>query len=129
MIPAFDNFTVAHHKNRFGILNGREPVSNYKTGAAFHQSLHRALDQGLRTGIDRAGRLVENQDIWIGQKRPRDSQELALPLRNVGGILPKLETVSSGELADKFIGAGRLGSLTNFLICCVKPSVADIFQC
>lgn len=96
MIPAFDNFTVAHHKNRFGILNGREPVSNYKTGAAFHQSLHRALDQGLRTGIDRAGRLVENQDIWIGQKRPRDSQELALPLRNVGGILPKLETVSSG---------------------------------
>ena len=47
--------------------------------AALGQAIHCALDQKLGTGIDGAGRLVQNQHRRVLEHRTRDRQQLLLP--------------------------------------------------
>ena len=45
------------------------------------QPLHRLLHRALALGVERARRLVEQQDRRVAQDRPRDRQPLALAAR------------------------------------------------
>ena len=50
-------------------------------GAALHQRLQRLLDLRLGRRVERAGRLVEDQDRRVLQQRPGDGEALALAAR------------------------------------------------
>ncbi len=45
------------------------------------QRRHRVLEQQLGAGVDRAGRLVEDQQRRVGEERPGDRDQLPLPGR------------------------------------------------
>ncbi len=67
MRPAFDDPPVAHHDDAFRRADRREAVGDYERGARRHQAFKRLLDKPLALGIERTGRLIEQQDWRIAQ--------------------------------------------------------------
>ena len=80
VVAALDDAALLHDHDGVGILNGRQPVRDDKYRAAFHQLVHALLDQGLRTRVHAARRLVQDHDRGIGHRAARDGQQLALAL-------------------------------------------------
>ena len=58
--------------------HGRQPVRDHQRGAALHDLVERLLHQRLALRIERAGRLVEQQDRRVAQDRPGDGDPLPL---------------------------------------------------
>ena len=60
--------------------------------------VERLLHEELRLRVERAGRLVEDQDLRIPQERPRDRDPLELPARQVRPALaePQIDELRRG---------------------------------
>lgn len=48
---------------------------------------HRLLNEHVSTGIDRCGRLVQQENFWVAQDGGCETQELALADRVVGPVI------------------------------------------
>ncbi len=75
---AFDHAPAVEQQDARGVANGREPVCDHKGGASLHHFVESGVDPGFGDRIERAGRLVEDQDRRIFQQCACDRQ--ALPL-------------------------------------------------
>ena len=73
-----DHAPMLEHEDARGIADRGEAVRDHEGGAALHHFVERGIDLGLGDGIERAGRLIENQDRRILQQRARDRQPLPL---------------------------------------------------
>ena len=82
-----DDRAVLHHQDQVGVADRGEPVGDDERRAVGAQRGHRVLEQQLGAGVDRGGRLVEDQQRRVGQERARDRDQLALPRRQVGALL------------------------------------------
>ena len=92
----------------------------------FISSRHRLLNLHLGTGIDAAGRLIQNQDLRIRQERARNRQQLLLTLRDVGRLLIENGVIALRQRPDKVVGVGRFGRLDNLLFRGILASIGDI---
>ena len=81
VLADLDDAAAFEHDDGVGALHGREAVRDHERRAVEHQRGQRVLHQPLRLGIERRGRLVEDQDRRVLQQRPRNRQPLALPAR------------------------------------------------
>ena len=61
-----------------GAAHGRQAVGDQERRAAGHQPLQRLLHLRLALGVERAGRLVEQQDRRVLQEGAGDGDPLAL---------------------------------------------------
>src|SRR5215475_1766760 len=59
-----------------GPPHGRQPMRNDEDGAAFGEARHVLLDDPLALVVERARRLVEDQDARVGDEGARDGQAL-----------------------------------------------------
>src|SRR5262249_59492774 len=75
---ALDDTAAMEHQDTAGVANGGESMRDDEGRAAFHHLAQRRLDSGLGQRVERAGRLIENEDWRILEQRPRDRQTLAL---------------------------------------------------
>ena len=64
-----------------GVLGGGEPVGDGDRGAAAHQPLQGPADPHLQGRVDRAGGLVEHQQVGVGEVGPQQRDQLPLPRR------------------------------------------------
>src|SRR5438477_8857459 len=62
MRAALHDPPFGEHDDEVRVLHRGEPVRDDEDRAVRHQSVDRLLDQPLGFGVERAGRLVENQD-------------------------------------------------------------------
>ena len=69
---------VRHHEDPVGLANSRKAVGDHNDGALAGQTGDRSLDAGFALGVERAGRLVEQQERRVRQQRPREGDTLAL---------------------------------------------------
>ena len=60
--PGLGDAARLHHDDQVGVADGGEPVGDDEGRAALHQPRDGVLHQALGFGIERAGRLVEQQD-------------------------------------------------------------------
>ena len=72
----FDDPALLQHHDLVAVPDRAQPVSNDDAGAAAPPQI--VVDDLFGDRIERAGRLVENDDGWIGNKRPRDLDSLTL---------------------------------------------------
>src|SRR5438552_2767727 len=77
MRAALNDRAVPEDKNLVGVANGRKPVGDDEAGAALEQLFQRALNQRFSARIDRAGRLVENQDARARDHRANETYQLS----------------------------------------------------
>src|SRR3954454_6770318 len=60
------------------VLGGRKAMRDRDRGAPHRQPPQRLRDPTLRGGVDRTGRLVQDQQPGVGDLRPDERHELAL---------------------------------------------------
>src|SRR5215468_11283414 len=87
---------------------GRQPVRDDEHCAAAGKLRHILLNDPLALIVERARRLVEDQDARVGNKRACDGQTLALAAGQAGAPLAHNGVVTIGKLKDEIMGAGRL---------------------
>ena len=80
-----------------------------KRRPALHQPGHRPLDEHLGARVDRARRLVEDEDRRVGQEGPGDRQQLLLARRHVRRVVVDDGVVAVGQRAHEVVDVGRLG--------------------
>ena len=78
MRAVFDQPTALKRHDAVGRTHRREPVRDDEDGAPFGDLLHVVLDDALALVVERARRLVENQDARIADERARYGDALAL---------------------------------------------------
>ena len=71
-------------------------------------SLHVLLDDALALVVERARRLVEDQDARIGDQRAGDRDALALAAREAAAALADDRVVAFRQLQDEVVRAGEL---------------------
>src|SRR5207249_59381 len=90
---ALDDPPLRQHDDEVGVLHGREAVRDDEHRAVRHEPLDRLLHQPLGLGVERAGGLIENEDLAArrlvearqeiderrlpGPRRPHDRDDLA----------------------------------------------------
>src|SRR6266536_329709 len=81
MGPVLDDTAALDRDDAVGATYGREPVCDHKHGTPFDDAAHVVLDDPLALVIERARRLVEDQDARVRDQRPGDGDALALAPR------------------------------------------------
>ena len=123
-----DDTAVLEDHDRVGIAHGGQAVRDHKRGASAHDAVHTALDKLFGTRVDGARGLVQDEHRRIGHGNARDSEQLALALRQVGAVGRDRRVVPSRQAADKRVSAGCLGSGAHFLVGRVELAKADVLR-
>src|ERR1700687_1571130 len=125
---AFDHMSAVEHKDARGVANGREPVSDHESRASLHHFIESGVNLGFGDGVERTGRLIEDQDWWIFQERARDRQPLPLAAGQHAPALAGIGLESPLAALDEFqrLGAGRRDP--QFLIGGVRFADAQIVR-
>ena len=111
-----------------GVLHRREPVRDDERRPAHRQLLKRALDIRLGNGVERAGRLIQNQDRRVLQKQACDGDALLLTAGEHDAALADLGLVSVRESLDLLMDVRPLCRLNDLLVRCADAPVADVFH-
>ena len=82
-----DDASAVEHDDAVAVLDRRQPVRDDDRRAPAHQLFERRLDQPLRLGVERRGRLVEDQDRRVLEDRARDRDALPLAARQPDAAL------------------------------------------
>src|SRR5437879_2235675 len=91
--------------------------------------MNSALNLILGGAIDRAGRVVQNQDARIGQQGARDGDALALAARERHAALANLGLISFFEAHDKLMRLGVVrGLLDSLAIGLLTQAIGDILR-
>ena len=77
-VPTSDDLAVLEHDQAVGVAQRAQAVRDGEGRAALDQAGDRVLDLLLGLGVDRGGRLVEDQDARVVQDRAGDADALAL---------------------------------------------------
>ena len=85
---------VVQHHDQVGVADRGQAVGDHERGAAHHQVVERVEDHGLGLGVDRRGRLVEDQDRRVADEGARDADALALAARELRAALAELGLVA-----------------------------------
>ena len=78
---AFYRAALMHDHHLIGVTHRGKPVRDHDRGTALPQPRERHLDGCLALRVERAGRLVEQQDARIAQQRARQGHPLPLAAR------------------------------------------------
>ncbi len=92
------------------IAHRGEPVGDHEGGAVLHHLVERGLHLGLGGGVERARRLVEDEDRRILEERARDRDALALAARQGASALAHLGVEAVRAAFDEL---ERLGARTS----------------
>src|SRR6516225_11951342 len=113
---AFDHPSVLENQDSRRISNGRQPMGDDKGGAPLHHFVERSVDLGLGNRVERACRLIENQDRRILEQRAGDRQPLPLAARQHPPTLAGVGFESLFATLDELQRLGALRSDPQFLI-------------
>ena len=82
-MAVLDEPAVMQHEHPIGAHRGRQPVGDGDRRAALGEVRQRPRDPHLGKRVDRRRRLVEEQDVGIGEPRPQQGDELAFSGRQL----------------------------------------------
>ena len=125
---ALDDAAVLKDDDDIGVLDRGEPVGDDEDRPPAHQRVHTLLDNGLGTGVDGGGGLIEDHDRGIGHSGPGDAQQLPLALAQVGAVAVEHRVVALGQAADEVVCAGQLGRCDAVFVGGLQVAVADVFH-
>ena len=98
MRPLLDDPPLVHHHQPVEDGDGRKPVGDGDHGPALHQAVELLLDRRLDLRVERAGRLVEDQDRRVLEEEAGDGDALPLAAGELYAALADMGVVA-GALA------------------------------
>jgi len=101
-----DDAAVVEHDEPVGVAERAEAVRDRDRRPAPDEPGQGVLDLGLGLGVDRARRLVEDQDARVLEEGPRDRDPLPLAARELGPPLADDRAVSVVQGTRSGVPAG-----------------------
>src|SRR5438552_2389643 len=95
-----DDATAVEDDDLVRIADGRETVGDRDRRAALREAVERLLHEPLGLGVERARRLVEDEDRRVAQDRARDRDALLLAAREAVAALADDGVVSLRQRRD-----------------------------
>ena len=131
MVALLDDAALVHHDQPVHGRDGRQPVRDGHHRLAFHQPVQAALDRRLDLRVQRAGRLVEQQDRRVLQHHPRDRDPLALAAGQLHAAFADmrvvaLATLGVGQSVDEVHRLGAFGGGAHLVLGRVGPAVHQV---
>src|SRR4029077_13904956 len=83
-------------------------------------------DLALGADVDGGGRLVEDQDPWVGEERAGERDQLALAQREARAALLQLRLVAVLQLEDELVRADRLRRRADLVRRRVRTTEGDV---
>src|SRR4051812_12416352 len=117
---------MLEHDDQAGVADRRETVRDDERRAAVQEPPERTLDLSLGADVDRARRLVEDQDARVGEERARERDELALAEGEAEAALAELGVVAVLEEVDEIVGADRGGRSGDLVARRLGPAERDV---
>ena len=109
-----------------GERDRREPVRDDEGRPVLEQCVERGVDLLLDMDVDRAGRVVEDEDRGIEQEGPRDRDPLSLAARQRVAALTHDRCVPVGEPHDEPVRVRCACSGLDLLVRCARLAVGDV---
>ncbi|KGQ05651.1 hypothetical protein BBAD15_g9081 [Beauveria bassiana D1-5] len=116
MVPPLQELPVAQHKNHICILHRRQTMRHHDHGAAASRALKRRLDEALALRVERAGRLVEEQDAGLANQRARNGDALLLAARQRDAARANVGVVALGQGDDEVVHLGLAADAVEVLV-------------
>ena len=117
---ALENDQPVHPPDR------REPVRDDDGRPPRQQRPERVLNERLALRVERAGRLVQDEDRRVLQDRARDRHALALAARELDAALADERLVAGRQRLDELRRVGELRGALHFGVGRVGPSDTDV---
>ena len=108
---------VVDHDDAVGQRERRAAVRDEDGRARAGDPAERRVDLLLDAGVDRGGRVVEQQDLRIGEQRACERDPLALAPREREALLADDRVVALGQLQDELVGLGGARRGLDLLAC------------
>src|SRR5260221_2834208 len=123
---ALDDLAAFEHQDLVGAADGREPVRDHERRAPPPQRAQTVLDHGLALAVEARGRLVQDQDAWIGEDCPGDRDALALTARELDATLAHHGVVLLFEALDELLAVRHAAHGADLLRRGVGPRERDV---
>src|SRR5207237_4511980 len=109
------NAAALEDEDRIRIHQRGEAVRDNNQGAALRDAQQVGVDDRLAVRIERARRLIEDQDARITDQRAGDRETLPLAARQVCRALLDKGLIAARQALDELLGAGKPRRLHDFL--------------
>ena len=126
MAAGLDDAAVVEHDDLVGVAHGREPVRDRDRRPALREPVERLLHEPLGLGVERARRLVEDEDRRVAQDRARDRDPLLLAAGEAVAALADDGVVALGQRRDHVVDPGSLGGRLDLLVGRVRLREAEV---
>src|SRR5208283_3232795 len=103
-----DDLTPAQDDDPIGLSHGRESVSDNEGSPAGGQRFQSLHDKGFRLGVNRGGRLIENQNRRVSQNSAGNSDALPLSLGHGCALLTHYGVIFIRKPLYRFVYPGKL---------------------
>ena len=101
-------------------------MRHHKAGATVHKLVKGRLHLHLRTGVNRAGRFIKQQDLWVAEHDAGDAQQLPLALRQRASALAYHRVEPPGQCADETVRMRPDSRPLNLLARRARAAVGDV---
>ena len=123
---ALDDSSVLEDDDLVDVVNGGETMGDDERSAAVHQFFDRLHDRRFGRWVERRGRLVEEQDGRVLEKRARHSDPLPLADAQVPATLADGVLVFVRQTADEFIRLRAPRGFANFRLGRLPPAGGEV---
>ena len=107
MFPTLNDLSVFEHEDLVGALNGREPMRNHEGGATRAQRSEPVPNMLLGFRVQARRRLVQEQDLGVGENRARDRNALPLASRQAHAAFTHHRLVLVREAFNELVTVGH----------------------
>lgn len=107
MRSVLDEASPVDREDAVGAAYRRKAVSDHDSSAPLADAPHVVLDDPLALVVERARRLVEDQDARVGDEGAGDCDPLPLSAREAAAALADERIVAFGKLKNEFMCAGK----------------------
>mmetsp|Transcript_73984 Transcript_73984/g.173688 ORF Transcript_73984/g.173688 Transcript_73984/m.173688 type:complete len:360 (-) Transcript_73984:725-1804(-) len=122
----FDNLAPVHHGDDVGVADGAEAMGHDNAGAPDHQAVEGLLHELLALGVQRARRLVEEQDLGVLEQGAGDGDTLLLPSAKHDAALSALRVVALRQTLDEVVCVGQASGLLDAGVGADLGSIHDV---
>ena len=128
MVANLHDLTLVHHHYLVRMADGAEPVGNHHHRTVLEDRLQRVHDFLLVDGVQRVGRLVQEQELRIPVQRPGYQQPLLLPAAQPPAVFPYLGIKPLGHRMDLILYLRRPAAKAEPFIVCLLVVQHDVVQ-
>src|SRR5688572_28414770 len=123
---ALDDLTALEHEYLVGALDCRKPVSDDKGRTPAAQRAQSVANHRLALAVEARRCLVEQENSWIGENRPRDGNPLTLSTGKLHTALADDSLVARLESIDEFIAVRYATDLAYLFVARFGPGERDV---